>query len=99
VTRTFGIVNAGTGGMSWSIQSSGTEWLKITPASGVAVGGALAASLVSVTVDPQGLASGQYYGTIEVDAPDAGNGPKSVTVSLAVLDAGTSPPQTRRHPD
>ena len=92
VTRTFGIVNAGTGGMSWSIPSSGTGWLKITPASGVAVGGALAASLVSVTVDPQGLASGQYYGTIEVDAPDAGNGPKSVTVSLAVLDAGTSPP-------
>ncbi len=91
-TQTFGIVNSGTGGMNWSIPSSGTGWLKITPTSGVAVGGALAASLVSVKVDPQGLASGQYYGTVEVDAPDAGNSPKSVTVSLRVLDPGTSPP-------
>ena len=91
VTQTFGIVNTGTGSMNWSIPSSETGWLKITPASGVAVGGALTASLVSVTVDPQGLGSGQYYGTVEVDAPDAGNGPKSVTVSLVVLDPGKSP--------
>ena len=47
---------------------------------------------MSVTVDPQGLTSGQYYGTVEVDAPDAGNSPKSVTVSLRVLDPGTFPP-------
>ena len=90
-TQTFGIVNSGTGSMNWSIPSSGTGWLKITPASGVAVGGALTSSLVKVTVDPQGLASGQYYGTIEVDAPDAGNSPKSVTVSLVVLDPGRFP--------
>ncbi len=91
-TQTFGIVNTGTGDMSWSIPSSGTGWLKITPTSGVAAAGALTASLVSVTVDPQGLASGQYYGTVEVDAPGAGNSPKSVTVSLTVLPPGQSPP-------
>jgi uncharacterized protein (TIGR03437 family) len=90
-TQTFGVVNSGTGSMNWNVPSSGTGWLQITPASGAAVGGALAASLVSVTVDPQGLASGQYYGTVEVDAPDVGNSPKSVTVSLRVLDPGTFP--------
>ena len=47
--------------------------------------------MVSVTADPQGLAPGQYYGTVEVDAPSAGNSPKSVTVSLTVLDPGQSP--------
>jgi uncharacterized protein (TIGR03437 family) len=70
---------------------SGSGWLTAGPGGGSSLGGAQAASPVTVTVNPQALAPGQYYGTVQVEALTAGNSPKTVAVSLTVLDTGKAP--------
>lgn len=98
-TQTFGVLNAGIGAMGWTIQPctlstagicNSSGWLSVTPLSGSSTAGSGATPL-TVSVNPQGLAPGAYFGTLTVNAPQAGNSPKSVVVSLTVLPSGQFP--------
>ncbi len=64
--------------------TDGANWLQVTPATGNVPGS------ISVSVNPQGLAAGNYTGTVTV-ATGNGNGATSatVTVKLAVTAAPT----------
>lgn len=65
---------------------SSAAWLNATPASG-----ATPASL-SVSVNPSGLAVGNYTGTVTVTASGASNSPQKIAVSLAVTSASSGNP-------
>jgi uncharacterized protein (TIGR03437 family) len=87
-SQTFSVLNPGTSAMNWSVVTetlTGANWLTATPSSGTAP------TPVSVSVNPQGLAPGTYYGAVRVLAPGAGNGPKSVAVILTVSADGQIP--------
>ncbi len=92
--QTFGILNTGQGAMNWSAMSStlsgGSNWLQISPASGTVTQPYLDVSTVTVSIDPTGLDTGDYYGRIQVSAA-AANSPQLITVILSVLQAGTNP--------
>ena len=84
--QTFSVLNAGAGSIDWTIVSqtmSGGNWLTANPASGSSATGIVPVP-VTLSVDPNGLAPGDYYGSVQVTAPGAGNGPQSVTVILTV---------------
>ena len=92
--QTFQILNPGSGSMPWNVSTqvlSGGTWLSVAPNSGTAQSLAQAGSPISVTVNPQGLAAGVYYGTVQVTSSAASNGPQFITVSLTVVGAGSSP--------
>jgi uncharacterized protein (TIGR03437 family) len=63
------------------------NWLSVTPTSGSA-GGAGSLATVAVSVNPAGLPAGQYYGSVNMVAPNAVNSPQSVSVLLNVSAAG-----------
>lgn len=91
--QSFGVVNTGTGTLPWKASTStlsGGQWLQAAPGSGLS-DPALAAPQVVVTVNPVGLAPGDYYGLVRIDAPGAANTPQVVTASLQVLPAGSNP--------
>jgi uncharacterized protein (TIGR03437 family) len=87
--QSFTVSNSGAGAMAWAATSN-AAWLTVSPASSSSVGGQ-AGSAVSVSVNPNGLAAGQYYGSIGVAAAGAANSPQSVSVSLNVTAAGQTP--------
>jgi uncharacterized protein (TIGR03437 family) len=91
--QSFGIVNLGAGSLSWTASVStlaGGNWLSAAPASGSS-NASQAAPQVTVSVSPNGLTAGDYYGMVRIDAPGAANTPQVVTVFLAVLPAGSNP--------
>jgi uncharacterized protein (TIGR03437 family) len=61
---------------------SGGSWLSVTPTSGNTPG------VLSVSVNPSGLAAGTYGGSVIVTAPNASGSPQTIQVTLAV-NAGT----------
>jgi hypothetical protein len=91
--QSFGVVNLGTGSLAWAASVStlaGGNWLSATPASGSS-NASQAAPQVAVSVNPSGLAAGDYYGLVQIDAPGAANTPQVVTAFLTVLPAGSDP--------
>jgi len=90
--QSFGVVNLGTGELSWTASTStlsgGPNWLRVTPASGSSDANA-AVPQVSVSMNPAGLAPGVYYGLVSITAGEAANTPQVVTVFLEVLPAGS----------
>jgi uncharacterized protein (TIGR03437 family) len=91
--QSFGVVNLGTGSLGWTASAStlaGGNWLSATPASGSS-NASQAAPQVAVSVNPTGLAAGDYYGLVQITAPGAANTPQVVTVFLTVLPAGSDP--------
>ena len=85
----------GSGSMSWSISTStlsGGSWLSVAPNSGSSQSLAQPGSPINVTVNPQGLAAGVYYGTAQVSSSGILNSPQSITVSFTVQAAGSNPP-------
>jgi len=92
--QSFGVVNLGTGSLGWTASAAplvaGVNWLSVTPPSGSS-DPSLAAPQVTVSVDPSGLAAGDYYGLVTIDAPNAPNSPQVVSVFLTVLQAGSDP--------
>jgi uncharacterized protein (TIGR03437 family) len=91
--QSFGVVNLGAGTLGWNASVStlsGGAWLSATPASGTS-NASLAAPQVTVSVNPAGLAAGDYYGLVQIDAPGAANTPQVVTVFLTVLPVGSDP--------
>jgi hypothetical protein len=69
--------------------SPATPWLTVST-------GGFAPAIVTVTVDPRGLAPGEYEGSVLVDAPEAANSPVVIPVTVSVAAAPflqASPPQ------
>jgi len=84
--QTILIGNNGSGMLNWSASGNAT-WLSFTPSSGTGD------SILSVSVNPIGLAVATYSGTISITDPNASNSPQTITVSLHVYDQGkTSTP-------
>ena len=92
--QSLAILNVGQGSMAWTARAStlsgGSGWLQVTPASGVVARPYVDVSTVSVVVNATGLAPGEYYGRIQVQA-DAVNSPQSATIALTVLPQGSRP--------
>jgi uncharacterized protein (TIGR03437 family) len=97
--QSFGILNAGTGSMSWTAQAtvvSGSGWLSLSSTSGAVARPLLDVSFVDALINAQSLAPGDYYGNIQVTAPGAANSPQTITVVLNVLPPGSNPgPEVR----
>jgi uncharacterized protein (TIGR03437 family) len=91
--QSLGVVNLGSGSLAWTTSVStlaGGNWLSATPASGSS-NASQPAPQVTVSVNPKGLAAGDYYGLVQITAPGAANTPEMVTVFLTVLPAGADP--------
>jgi uncharacterized protein (TIGR03437 family) len=88
-SQSFNILNAGQGLMSFTLSaqtlSGGPGWLIVNPPSSSVAAGSISTP-VTVSVNPTGLAVGQYYGLVQVIAPNAGNSPQVVSVLLNVVD-------------
>ncbi len=67
--------------LNWSVNAN-KSWINCSPTSGTGFG------VVTVSVDPTGLAAGTYTGTITVSDPNATNSPQTVSVTLNVYGAG-----------
>ncbi|HLP46300.1 MAG TPA: leucine-rich repeat domain-containing protein [Candidatus Kapabacteria bacterium] len=81
--QTVLITNTGSGVLNWTA-SGNASWLSLSASSGTGD------SVLSVSVDPGGLAVGSYTGTITITDPNALNSPQSVSVELQVYDHGTT---------
>ena len=89
--QAFSIVNGGTGALNWGVSAStlsGGNWLAASPASGSSTAGN-AGPPVQVSVNPTGLAVGDYYGQIQIQASAAPNSPQSITIVLSVRAPGS----------
>ena len=81
-------VSSSIAGLSFSLAvatSSGGSWLSVSPASGSTP------SVLQVTVNPSGLSSGTYQGSITITAPNAS--PSSQTVAVSFTISGGTPSQ------
>jgi uncharacterized protein (TIGR03437 family) len=86
------VLNGGPGTLSFSAvasTTSGGNWLSISPSTGSS--NSTTASAIAVSVNPAGLAPGDYYGQISVTSATAGNSPQIATVVLNVTTAANSP--------
>jgi uncharacterized protein (TIGR03437 family) len=97
--QTFGILNAGSGSMTWTAQAttlSGSGWLGLSATTGSVTVPLLDVSFVDVIINAQSLAPGDYFGSIQVNAPGAADSPQTITVVLNVLPPGSNPgPEVR----
>jgi len=90
------VTNTGGGTLNWAASAttaSGGAWLTALPATGSSISGH-PGMMVTVSVNPVGLASGDYYGTVALDSSFAPNSPQVTIVRLTVTSPGASlPPQ------
>jgi hypothetical protein len=77
------IISSNSGILNWTAVSS-DSWLQVSPASGTGDG------VLDVHVNPYGLNSDAYTGTITVSDPNASNSPQTVNVTLNVYSPGAS---------
>lgn len=81
---TFQVSNGGGGTLAWTVTAD-QGWIDFSPAAGTGSG------IVTVSVDPTGLAAGTYNGTITVSDPGAVNSPQTVAVVLTVYGDSAPP--------
>jgi uncharacterized protein (TIGR03437 family) len=90
LSRTLRILNGGAGTIGWSVSASvrsgSQNWLTVSPSQGSSTSTS-ASSAISISVNPAGLASGNYYGQVEIASPGVANSPRFVTVVLNILTA------------
>jgi hypothetical protein len=79
------IWNPGPGSLEWEVDVD-DDWLNVSPSSGTSSG---EHDKVTVSIDIDGLDTGDYEATITITSDDADNSPQTVTVTLDVTD-GTS---------
>ncbi|MEZ5402206.1 MAG: hypothetical protein R2729_21205 [Bryobacteraceae bacterium] len=95
LAQEVGILNGGSGSMPWTATSAtlsgGPSWLTLTGNRGTVARPLADVSKMQVAVNAAGLAPGDYFGKVVVNAPGADNSPQTVTVLLNVLPAGTNP--------
>ncbi|MGH9672748.1 MAG: BACON domain-containing protein, partial [Bryobacteraceae bacterium] len=91
--QTFQVFNTGAGALNWNASgatlSGGASWLAISPASGTST--STSSPQVTVTVNQQGLAPGDYYAQIQVSSQGVANSPQMVSVVLVVLAPADDP--------
>ena len=73
------VYNEGNGTLSWTA-SSNQPWLSASPNSGTTP------ATVAISVNPFGLAAGNYTGTITVSSSGATNPPQTITVTLTLTN-------------
>jgi hypothetical protein len=83
--QSFTVRNSGTGLLSYTISTGGAAWLSCTPSSGTSTG---EPDTIAVSYSTAGLAAGTYPATVTVTAPDAGNSPMDIPVTLTVSNSG-----------
>jgi uncharacterized protein (TIGR03437 family) len=94
-SQSFTVSSQGSGSLSWTPQAQtisnplapSANWLSIRSPARSSIGGQTG-SAVEVSVNTVGLPAGQYYGSVNIDAPNAANNPQSVLVLLNVAAAG-----------
>jgi hypothetical protein len=79
--QSFLIGSNGAGALNWNLSTS-ASWLSASPGSGTG------SAEITVSVNPSGLVSGTYSGTITVTDPNASNSPQIVSVTLNVYASG-----------
>lgn len=80
--QNFDVWNSGNGTVAYSITDN-AGWLSISPTNGTSTG---ESDTIQVTYNPSGLAVGVYSATITVSASGAYGSPKTISVTLTVLD-------------
>jgi uncharacterized protein (TIGR03437 family) len=88
--QSFTVSNAGGGTLNWTAHAQaigGGSWLSVTQG-GVSNGGQTG-GVATVSVNPAGLAEGQYYGAVDIRAPGAVNSPQSLSVLLKIQKSET----------
>ena len=75
--QVISITNGGGGTLNWSA-ISGSQWLSVSPNSGVGAGA------VTLSINPVGLTAQTYSGVITVTASGAANSPRTILVTLTV---------------
>jgi uncharacterized protein (TIGR03437 family) len=87
-SQSITVLNEGKGSLNWSATSSTPvgSWLSVSPSNG-ATGQA-----ATVSVDPTGLAPGDYYGLVQFASAGAANSPQAAVVVVNVLLATTAVP-------
>jgi uncharacterized protein (TIGR03437 family) len=88
--KTLTILNGGVGSIDWNITArtiaGNATWLQISPLQGSSTSTAPNPP-VTISVNPSGLAVGNYYGQLRITSPGVANSPRFVTVVLRVLAA------------
>lgn len=90
--QTISILNSGSGALNYTVAAStisGGNWLSVSSSSGSASGSS--AGSVMVSVNPDGLQPGAYYGKITISASGAADSPQVASVVLDVVTPANSP--------
>jgi uncharacterized protein (TIGR03437 family) len=75
--QTVSITNAGSGTLTWTASDS-DSWVVLTPLTGSAP------ATLTISVNPAGLAAGNYSSNVQVAAAGAAGTPATITVQLSV---------------
>ena len=81
----FQVMNTGGGTLAWQV-STEAEWLGLSPTSGTKKG------IIEVSIQPAGLAAGEYNAEVRVTDTHASNSPVLLPVSLIVLETWEDQP-------
>ena len=88
-SQSITVLNGGGGSLNFSASTSttsgGSGWLSVAPTSGTATSSASSAATVSI--NPQGLGQGDYYGQVQFSANGVANSPQTASVVLNVAAA------------
>src|SRR5258708_1801848 len=84
--QTITVLNSGAGTLNFTVSTT-QGWLVATPTSGSA--NASSAATVTVSINPAGLAPGDYYGQVQISGTGISNSPQAATVVLNIAPAGT----------
>lgn len=90
-SQTFTISNSGTGTLNWSVADN-AGWLACSPTSGTNTG------VITVSVNPGGLAAATYTGVITISSTNASNSPQTVNVTFTVTNPPVNPPEISINP-
>lgn len=88
------VLGFGAGAMNWRAQSSvtaGSNWLNLENTSGSTALDPSTTAGVGLTVNPAGLAAGNYHGLLSVSAARAANSPQVAAVHVRVLPRNSPP--------
>jgi uncharacterized protein (TIGR03437 family) len=85
------VLNNGSGALNFTVNTStvsgGQGWLVASPTSGRADSSSPAT--VTVSINPAGLAPGDYYGQVQFSSAGISNSPQTASVVLNIAPAGT----------
>jgi hypothetical protein len=86
----YGLTNAGASSLSWTASAT-ANWLSVSPGSGTLAGGASTNVQVSISVNANGLASGNYTDTVRFTNLSNGSGNTTRPASLSVVLTPAAP--------